>query len=278
MKNHIQKLLLSFALILGFAGIASAQQNVLVQTTLSAAIPVTPSSLFSSSANTVQVASATGITVVQLNSTQTLNQQSQWVLYIDREEMLVTGINGTTLFVTRGYNSTLAAPHASGTMVLYGRANWFYTADPGATPGSGTGVSGVSCTAASVFVSPYLNVRTGGQWLCSTITGTWVPGWNNAGGDFFAATATVASANGVITPSGPFFSMSGTNAITGFTTPVGFNATASGGGCFVVNPTGIWTWTAAGNIAKAGTTTATLILVTFCWDAATSKWIPSRIA
>lgn len=274
----LQKLLLSFALILGFAGIASAQQNVLVQTTLSAAIPVTPSSLFSSSANTVQVASATGITIAQLNPTQTLNIQNQWVLYIDREEMLVTGINGTTLFVTRGYNSTLAAPHVSGTMVLYGRANWFYTADPGATPGSGTGISGVSCTAASVFVSPYLNVRTGGQWLCSTITGTWVPGWNNAGGDFFSQTATVASAASAVTPSGPYFSISGTAAITGFNIPLGFNGTAVGGGCFVVNPTGIFTWTAAGNIAIAGTTTQALVQVSFCWNAATSKWIPSRIA
>lgn len=256
-----------------------AQQNSLTQTTLAAAVPVgTSQNPFGSSTTTIQLASASPATSLALNATTTLNGQNQWMLYIDRELMAVVSVQGNTVQVQRGVQGTVASPHANGTMVLIGRNLWFYGNDPGSTPGAGAGVSGSTCVPASILVTPYLNYRTGAQWICSTVTNTWVPGWNNAGGDFFAATATVASPAGVATPSGPFFSMSGTNAITGFAAPLGFNMTTSGGGCFVVNPTGIWTWTAAGNIAKAGTTTATLILVTFCWDAATSKWIPSRIA
>lgn len=278
MKNYTKKLFILIALILAFAGLASAQQNLLVQTTLTAAIPVTPSSLFSSSATTVQVASATGIQALQLNPTQTLNIQNQWVIYVDREMMLVTGINGTTLFVTRGYFSTLAAPHASGAMVLYGRANWFYSTDPGGAPSWGTGVSGVSCTAASVFVTPYVNVRTGAQWICSTITGTWVPGFNNPLYPMGAiVTTAVASAAGVILPSGPLFHVTGALAVTGFTIPVGCNATVVGGCAFTIIPDGTFTWTAAGNIALAGTAVVNKAL-TFIWDAKNSKWVPSYIA
>ena len=275
----LQKLFLFVALILGFAGIASAQQNLLVQTTLSAAIPVTPSSLFSSSATTVQIASATGITGIQLNPTSTLNIQNQWVLLVDREVMAVVSINGTTLQVQRGFMGTLAAPHVSGAMVLYGRANWFYTADPGATPGApGGAVSGVACTAANVFVSPYVNVRTGSQWLCSTITGTWVPGFNNSAYPAgLAPTTAVASVAGSTLPSGALFHVTGTNAITGWTIPLGCNATAVGGCSFTVIPDAICTWTAAGNIALAGSCVVNKAL-TFTWDAKNSKWIPSYIA
>ena len=94
----------------------------------------------------------------------------------------------------------------------------------------------------------------------------------------------VYSSTGTVTPSGPVFQMTGTGAISGFnvatTTMIGFPATVTGGGCFVAIPSsGIWTWTAAGNIATAGTVTAANnVPVTFCWNAATQKFIPSRIA
>lgn len=275
--------LFSLALLLVCAQSAFAQQNSLTQTTLSAAIAGSiqgqgVSATTNPPPQLVQVASATGIVGINPNLGVTASQSNQTAIYVDRELMLVTAVNGTTLTVTRGFNGTVAAPHASGTMVLVGKPIFFYAFDPGATPGAGAGASGVACLAANVVVTPWLNYRTGAQWLCSSVTGTWVPGWNNAGGDFFAATATVASAASAITPSGPFFSISGTAAITGFNIPLGFNGTATGGGCFTANPTGIWTWTAAGNIAVAGTTTAAQITVTFCWNAATSKWQPSRIS
>jgi hypothetical protein len=275
-KNSLKYLILTLA-VLAMPFLSMAQQNTLVQTTLSAAVAA-PTQTSSTPGNPVlvQLASVTGITAPTLNSSGTINRQSQWVVFIDREAILVTGLNGTTVQGTRGYNSTVATAHVSGTMVLYGRAEWMYQNDPGAVTVADGSVSGVPCTAASVFVTPWLNIRSGAQWICSTVTGTWVPGWNNNG--IPIATATVASLAGATLPSGPFFSVSGTNAITSWTIPLGFNGTAFGGGCFTTIPTGIFTWTAAGNIAIAGTSTAVNIPITWCWNAVTSKWQPSRIA
>lgn len=281
MKITFKQFALAIALIVALLipGLTLAQQNSLIQTSLSAAVPATAGTQFSSSQTFIQVASATGITGIQLNPTTTINQQNQWIAYVDREAMAIVGVNGTTLTVQRGVSGTAAAPHATATMVLFGRASWFYANDPGAASSSGAGISNVACTAANVLVTPYLNIRTGGQWICSTVTGTWVPGWNNPAADLASATATVASATGTVTPSGLLFSMTGTGAISGFTAPLGFNMTATGGGCFVAIPSsGVWTWTAAGNIQTAGTvTTANSVPVTFCWNALTSKWIPSRL-
>lgn len=275
MKNTLKKFAFFLAFLL-LPLLASAQQNSLIQTTLSAAVPAPTQTSAPSVAANVTLASVTSITAPTLNSSGTINQQSQWVIFIDREAMLVTGVNGTTLQVTRGYNSTLAQAHSSGTMVLYGRAVWFYQNDPGAVTVADGSISGVPCTPATVFVTPWLNVRNGAQWICSATTNTWIPGWNNNGVPIIAGTqASVAGSTPVL---GPFFQISGTNAITGFTIPLGFNGTALGGGCFTAMPTGIWTWTAAGNISTAGTVTAATTPVTFCWNAATQKWNPSRLS
>src|SRR6266550_214365 len=282
MKITLTKLFATLIVLAALAIPSFAQQNSLGQTTLAAAVGGTY--IGSGSATNVpaptlvQVASVTSIVGITPNLSITASQPNQTYIYVGREQMRVTAVNGTQLSVVRGVNGTVAAPHPNGDMVLFGPPRFFYVNDPGGITTAGTGVSGVACTAANVIVSPWLNIRTGAQWLCSTITGTWVPGWNNAGGDFFGQTATVASAASAVTPSGPYFQISGTAAITGFNIPLGFNGTAVGGGCFTVNPTGIFTWTAAGNIAIAGTTTQALVLVTFCWNASTSKWIPSRIA
>jgi hypothetical protein len=279
MKTTLKNIALALlaALVVLLAPHASwAQQNLIVQTTLSAALtaPATPGAPPVPS-GFATLASVTGITAISGNATATINQQNQWVLFVDREEMAVVGVNGTTLQVLRGWNSTVASGHASGAMVLYGRANWFYQYDPGASAQTSGGISGVPCTSTTVFVTPWVNVRTGSQWLCSSITSTWVPGFNNPlVVSSSVATATVASAAGVILPSGPLFSVSGALAITGFTIPVGCNATAVGGCQFTIIPTGAFTWTAAGNIAIVGTAVVG-VSITFVWNAATSKWQPS---
>lgn len=221
-------------------------QNTLTQTTLSAAVD--------SSANIVNVASATGITVAP-NTTAT-------VLYVDRELMTVLAVNGTEITVARGADGTPAAGHASGSMVLAGKPQWFFNHDP-------------QGTTSNALVTPYVNVIDGDQWLLSSITGTWVPGFQNDE-EPPVVTAAVASANGVILPSGPLFHVTGGLAITGFTTPVGCDATAVGGSEFTIIPDGTFTWTNAGNIAVAGTAVVNRLL-TFMWDAATSKWVPSYV-
>lgn len=275
MKNIFKKFALSLLLMLCPA-LASAQQNTLVQTTLSAAVaapsnpnspPITPV--------LVQVASATGITGISLNATSTLGGQNQWIIYVDREAMAVVSVSGTSLQVLRGWNGTLASAHASGQMVLYGRAPWFYVTDPGVPSNGGLGVSHLPCTSTTVYVTPWLNIKSGAQWLCSSVSSTYEPGWNNSladshSGDF----GTSAAATGAQTIPGPFFRLSGTNAITIFTIPVGFNATAVGSGSFCVYPTGAFTTTATSNIASATTAVAGKTLC-FTWNPGTSLFSAS---
>lgn len=87
--------------------------------------------------------------------------------------------------------------------------------------------------------------------------------------------ANTASAAGVVAPpqGADYFHITGALAITGFTNPTGIQDGAS----FDVIPDGTFTWTAAGNIALAGTAVVSKTL-TFKWDATTAKWYPSYIA
>jgi hypothetical protein len=112
-----------------------------------------------------------------------------------------------------------------------------------------------------------VDIRTSAQYLCSSVTGTWVAGWQN---DLLsnAPTAAVASAAGFITPSGPLFHVTGTAAITGFNIPVGFAY-----GSFTVIPDGAFTTTSANNIAL-GSTAVTSKALTFTYDPATGKFYP----
>ncbi len=283
MINTLTKLFATLTILAALAMPSFAQQNSLGQTTLAAAIGGT---YIGSGASTnipaptlVQVASVTSIVGITPNLSITASQPNQTYIYVGREQMRVTAVNGTQLSVVRGVNGTVAAPHPNGDMVLFGPSRFFYVNDPGGVTTAGTGASGVACTAANVIVTPWLNVRTGAQWLCSTITGTWVPGWNNAGGDFFGQTATVAAAAGVILPSGPLFIVSGAGAITGFTIPLGCDATAVGGCQFTIIAAAgsTWTWTAAGNIMTAGTGTAGHSF-NFIWSQSLLKWVPSSLS
>lgn len=269
-------LLFVFAALL-LPSVSLAQQNLLVQTTLAAAVIPPPSSTTPNQPGTVQLASATGIVAQGLNGTGTINSQNNWILFVDREEMAVVGVQGTNLQVLRGYNSTHATGHASGTMVLYGKAAWFYTTDPGVTfsqggvgaPGGGT------CTVAGQFAYPWLNVRNGEMWACSPTSLTYVPWFGNANNPFISVDfGTAAASTGAQAILGPLFRLSGTNAITSFTIPVGMNATAVGGAQFCVVPTGAFTTTATNNIAFASTAVANRIIC-WTWNAGTSKFYPT---
>lgn len=81
---------------------------------------------------------------------------------------------------------------------------------------------------------------------------------------------TIASA-ATIAPTYRYHVVSGTAAIVTITPPF-----PSFRGRITFIPTGIWTWTAAGNIFVAGTTTAgNGVPVDFDFDG--NKWYPSRI-
>lgn len=229
--------LLSLSLLA--ASFALAQQNTLTQTSLTVTVAKGQTALV--------VASATNITVTPPT-----------VLMIYADMYYVTAVNGLAITAIGGQSGSFNVAHASGDMVLVGRPDWFTSVSP----------LNAGCTAANTYVTPLLLYPSGLQFLCSTITLKWVPGWQNEASTA-AMTTAVASAAGLVTPSGPLFHITGALAITGFNIPVGFfNDT------FTVIPDGAFTTTTASNIAIASTAVVGRPM-TFTYDPATSKFYPS---
>ncbi len=253
MKNLTRITLLGLLAVLCSFG----QQNTLVQTSLSAAITATQT--------TFAVASATGINAPSYSSG--LAGSALYVVDLGQtkgELMTVVSISSTTVTVSRTKNNGAKA-HASGAMVLVATtANWFYSVDPVG-----------SCVTASTYVTPYLNVTNGNQWICSTITLTWVPGWGN----YTAApeaTLLVSSVAGTTAVSGPLLHINGTNAITAFLPGIGWQ-----GQGFCVVPDAAFTTTTGGTtvattrviaIGIASTAVANKTLC-FAYDATNSKFV-----
>jgi hypothetical protein len=143
-------------------------------------------------------------------------------------------------------------------------------------------VTGVTGTVVSV-----LRGQGGTQAVAHGITAAVVaglpsdfPGFVPAQGSFVqlpnfyrGVSAPVASAT-TITATGELFHITGTTAIATINPPPGGGFS----GQITVIPDGIWTWTAAGNINTAGTTTAANIPVTFYYDDGLKKWFASRLA
>lgn len=88
-----------------------------------------------------------------------------------------------------------------------------------------------------------------------------------------AAAPTIASA-GTIAPTVAITFVSGVAAIATITAP---SPISTGGGTITLIPTGIFTWTTAGNIALAGTAVVGKAL-TMTYDTTTTKWYPSYTA
>lgn len=101
---------------------------------------------------------------------------------------------------------------------------------------------------------------------------------NKANAQSFRTTAkaakTLASATTLV-PVAPVTFVSGVAAIVNITVPARIRR--AGGGRISLLPTGIFTWTAAGNIALAGTAVVGKLLE-FQYDKGTAKWYPSYIA
>jgi len=271
----LRKIAALLVLLAGLAGFAVAQTS-LTQTTLAGA--VTGPSLYSGTSPTLQtficLASVTGISAPILPGTPVS------VIYVDREAMGVWTVNTTSgcLTVNRGYLGTQASPHVTGQMVLVA-VLYQTTLGTGGNP-LPSGLfqqdppQGGTCTAAGIPATPWVNVLTGAQWLCS-VAGTWVPGFNNPlSTSSPGLVSTTAASTGAQVIPGPYFALSGTNAITSFTIPVGFNATAGGYGSFCIYPTGAFTTTATNNIVNA-TTAVVGKLLCYTWNPTTSKFANS---
>lgn len=233
--------------------------NQIIQTTLTAAI--------NQKANNLPVASATGI-VAPTNVSA--SQQKLYVIDPDqtRGELMIVSAAPNGLFVPVSRLDQFKGSHTNGSIVLVAPLDptngGFFEYDPTGNPG----VSGSYPTAPVVV--PWVNVLNGNQWLAG-INGQWVPGWNNPTTQK-GVTAAVASAAGLVLPSGPLFHITGTAAITGFTIPIGF-----AGGSFTVIPDAIFTWTAATNIALGGTAVVNK-QITFTYDSNSALFYPSVIA
>ena len=87
-----------------------------------------------------------------------------------------------------------------------------------------------------------------------------------------AAAATIASA-ATIAPTKSITFISGTAAVVTITAIAPFT---TGGGTITLIPTGVFTWTTAGNIALAGTAVVSRAL-TMTYDSTTTKWYPSYV-
>jgi hypothetical protein len=288
MRKHLKFLIVLLALLA--PSFLAAQQNYLTQTTLSAAIPgsivgqgttSTPPGI--PAPTLAQVTSATSIVGANPNLGTTASQPNQTEIYVDKELMLVTAVNGTSLSVVRGVQGTAVTPHAAGAMVLAGRPYWFYNFDPGSTPTVQSLISNAPCVLNNVVVSPWVNIRSGAQWICNPTSLVWTPGFNNSGLSTGASFSTVASVAGVQPIPGPVSKISGTNAITSFTFAgngaIGLNgaatANSSAGGQFCIIPTGIYT-TVAGNNIGAATTAIVGVIQCWTWNGPDGKWYPSH--
>ena len=254
-NQAMKRITQAFAVLLMLAAGVSptfAQQNTFTATTLSQAVV--------SNQRNIPLASVTGISgqgSVPGNATD---------IYVDRELMQVVSVNtvNNTVTVIRGASGTQASAHNSGAAVLAGQPSWFQNYDPEG-----------SCTRASTVVQPWINQRTGDEWTCSSVTNHWGPYFGTAGNSA-TPVQTGANATGTtITPEGPLITFNGTTALATITPPTGFN-----GGTVTIVFTGSaagLTWTAAGNIAVAGTSSTAQSSVIFTWDQAASKWRPSRL-
>lgn len=252
MKRTLTILSVFFGLALSAFG-----QTALTATTLSAAL--------NSSANSFTLASATGITA---GSTLLYFEDGTGGDGNAGEAAFVNAVNGTTVSVTRGYYGTTAQAHLASTVVVYGPAVAFIAYEPSGACTVGQGAA---------QYQPAINTKTGNQWLCSSITNSWVPGfWNTAA--YSGVTAAVASASALL-PSGPLFHVTGTTGITSFSSAVGMGGTVSSpaapaGAPFCIIPDGIFTVTAGNNI-ELGSTSVVGKLLCYTFDATNHKYVPS---
>jgi len=155
-----------------------------------------------------------------------------------QELMLVTAVNGTVISVQRGYGGTPAMAHGASAPIAIGA--------PSDWP---------------AFV-PAIKAQA-----------DFLPAQS------YGFSAPVVSA-ATITASGPLFHLTGTTAVVTINAPAGYIQGGEGAGIIIVfdgSGSGL-TWTAAGNIAVAGTATTAGSSVSFIFDQGSGKWHPSRLA
>jgi hypothetical protein len=251
--NSLRKFVWGGLVVAALLSASSAFAQTALTTTTLGALVADGSSL------TVTVASATGITAPGTGANFVY-------LLVDKELLAVRNVNGTAIGVARGQNGTRATPHINGSAVTIAPAIAIVNYTP----------SG-QCVRANLLYVPIIvggtlvQAHNGDTFDCLGATTAGQLTQTNANG---VATlgATMASVAGVLGAfTGQVLTVSGTLAITGFTNPAGIQP----GFAISIVPSGIFTWTAANNIALAGTAVVNKLLV-FVWNG--SKWVPNYIA
>jgi hypothetical protein len=160
----MKKTLIALSLVVAFASSLAFGQTILTNTTLSVAQT-------SASARTFVLTSATGVT-----APSPTNYQLHTFLYVDRELLDVTAVNGTTITTVRGAEGTAASTHASGAVVFVIPA-YLATYLGAGRPSPATPAG--SCTRGNELVLPRINFTSGiisdcngGQWVNGIATQT----------------------------------------------------------------------------------------------------------
>jgi hypothetical protein len=172
--------------------------------------------------------------------------------------MAIQALNSTYATVIRGWGATRASTHPSGATVYF---------IPAATATLAYVPYG-SCTRANL---PYVPVVVAGDQdmtnnglLLDCLGSVWTP-TSQAMWPVFGAT--VASA-ATIGPTGTYFKVSGTTNVVTITVPAGW----APGMSLILEPTGLWSTTTAGNILLATTGVVSKALI-MTWNG--TKWVPS---
>ena len=154
MKRFLH-ILPAVAVLLALA-MPSVAQSRLTSTTLSAAVTQTQ--------NFITVGSATGFTASSATGTQ-------YIVYVNKEAMRITGVNGTRITVERG-NAGTQTPHASGTRVMVGAAGSSSAGNVTGGPFVRNSPAG-ACTRSAVATLPVINITNGVWYNCNG--GVWLP-------------------------------------------------------------------------------------------------------
>lgn len=155
MKN----LFISLLVVLGFAGVASAQINPVLTTTPSADLTITQT--------VIPFTAVSGTTSVAGQPVTTRALQRGDGVYIDGEYMIVASSYanaGLQVPVLRGQGGTTAKPHESASTLVYGPPVAFRTDD--------IGMGGSQCPAVPSPLLVQVNVINGNVWLCRQTSAT----------------------------------------------------------------------------------------------------------
>ena len=234
------------------AAFSAFAQTSLVQTTLSVAQ--------ARSDSFITLTSATGVSAPGIGTAGTQLYVADYGQNVgETETILLADPNNALRFQVQRTSSKTVA-HAVGAMILLGPPNYFQKYDP-------TGI----CTGSYVpSVTPWLNTNNGLQWLCSSITGTWVPGFGNFSAPAQPTTAW-ASGTAAMVPTGPLFHVSGNSAMTSITVPVGGSNGAPF--CVIWDSTGS---TSAGNNILRASQGAAGLTTCFTYSPADAKYYASN--